>query len=285
MALVRCIPDVEVLIEILQGDERMEQAQIDHGAIPNRLRQIAGNAGAEGAVVLRRVRDNRSNSFGYNAGTGVFEDMIAAGVIDSTKVVRTAIENAASIASLMLTTEAMISEVPGTRPMPVTPTEFAPQKRPRSTRYFYEQRGLVPPVSSGVESQTDGSKPPNASFPESSEQVDASPALEALDESFGVEVHFFEGESPEEIILSAGIYDSSPESGEADSSFINELPPPPPHDDDDDAPPPPPDEPADLPSRCQGRPVDQRENHPCSPSPSVIQTSPFTKVLFIPART
>ena len=70
------------------------------------------NAGLEGAVVVEKVRENKDPNFGYNAATGKYEDLIAAGVIDPTKVTRTALQNAASIASLMLTTEAMISEIP-----------------------------------------------------------------------------------------------------------------------------------------------------------------------------
>jgi len=76
------------------------------------LRQIVLNSGLEGAVVVEKVRENSDPNFGYNAATGVHEDLIAAGVIDPTKVTRTALQNAASIASLMLTTEAMISEIP-----------------------------------------------------------------------------------------------------------------------------------------------------------------------------
>jgi chaperonin GroEL len=66
----------------------------------------------EGAVVVEHVRESTDPHFGYNAASGKYEDLIAAGVIDPTKVTRTALQNAASIASLMLTTEAMISEIP-----------------------------------------------------------------------------------------------------------------------------------------------------------------------------
>ena len=70
------------------------------------------NAGEEGAVVIGKIHDSKEANFGYNAGTGAYEDLVAAGVIDPTKVTRTALQNAASIAGLMLTTEAMISEIP-----------------------------------------------------------------------------------------------------------------------------------------------------------------------------
>lgn len=81
-------------------------------AVEEPLRQIAGNAGKEGAVIVERIRESEEASFGFNAATEVFEDLIKAGVIDPAKVTRTALQNAASIAGLMLTTEAMIADVP-----------------------------------------------------------------------------------------------------------------------------------------------------------------------------
>jgi chaperonin GroEL len=95
----------------LDGDEQIG-LNIIARACEEPLRQIVLNAGLEGAVVVEHVRENKDPHFGYNAATGVYEDLIAAGVIDPTKVTRTALQNAASIASLMLTTEAMISEIP-----------------------------------------------------------------------------------------------------------------------------------------------------------------------------
>ena len=80
-------------------------------ALEEPLRQIAQNAGQEGAVVVGKVREG-SDSFGFNAATEKYEDLVAAGVIDPAKVTRTALQNAASIAGLMLTTEAMIADVP-----------------------------------------------------------------------------------------------------------------------------------------------------------------------------
>ncbi|HMF56452.1 MAG TPA: TCP-1/cpn60 chaperonin family protein, partial [Pyrinomonadaceae bacterium] len=75
-------------------------------------RQIAQNAGREGAVIVERVRAEKNDNFGFNAQTEEFEDLVKAGVIDPAKVTRTALQNAASIAGLMLTTEAMVSELP-----------------------------------------------------------------------------------------------------------------------------------------------------------------------------
>ncbi len=81
-------------------------------ALEEPLRQIAQNAGKEGAVIVGKIREDDSENFGFNASSEKFEDLVAAGVIDPAKVTRTALQNAASIAGLMLTTEAMISELP-----------------------------------------------------------------------------------------------------------------------------------------------------------------------------
>src|ERR1700761_1769 len=93
-------------------DEQRFGVQIIRRAIEEPLRQIAENAGEEGAIVLGKINDSKDNNFGYNALTGEYEDLVKAGVLDPTKVVRTALQNAGSIASLMLTTEALISELP-----------------------------------------------------------------------------------------------------------------------------------------------------------------------------
>jgi chaperonin GroEL len=101
----------------LEGDEQIG-LNIIARACEEPLRQIVLNAGLEGAVVVEKVRENKDPHFGYNAASGKYEDLVAAGVIDPTKVTRTALQNAASIASLMLTTEAMISEIPERNPAP-----------------------------------------------------------------------------------------------------------------------------------------------------------------------
>ncbi len=80
-------------------------------ALEEPLRQIVQNAGKEGAVIVEKVRASKDANFGYNAATGTFEDLVAAGIIDPAKVTRCALQNAASIAGLMLTTEALISEL------------------------------------------------------------------------------------------------------------------------------------------------------------------------------
>ena len=109
VALVRCIPAIDALK--LEGDEKIG-GNIVRRALEEPLRQIVGNAGEEGAIVLGRIRDSKENNFGYNAQTNQFEDLVKAGVLDPTKVARTALQNAGSIASLMLTTEALVAEIP-----------------------------------------------------------------------------------------------------------------------------------------------------------------------------
>jgi chaperonin GroEL len=111
VALVRAIPAVDALIKTLMGDEKTG-AQIVRRSLEEPLRQIVANAGEEGAVVVGKVLASKEPNFGYNAETGVYEDLVKAGVIDPTKVTRTALENAASIAGLLLTTEAMVVELP-----------------------------------------------------------------------------------------------------------------------------------------------------------------------------
>ena len=95
----------------LSGDQQIG-VNILTRALEEPTRWIAHNAGFEGAIVVQRVRDAESDAHGFNAQTEVYEDLVAAGVIDPTKVVRAALQNAGSIASLLLTTEALISEIP-----------------------------------------------------------------------------------------------------------------------------------------------------------------------------
>lgn len=108
VAFVRCIPALTKLK--LHGDEQLGVNLIKR-ALEEPVRQIANNAGFEGSVVVDRVK-NEKDSVGFNAETGEFEDLIKAGVIDPTKVTRFALQNAASVAGLLLTTEAMVAEKP-----------------------------------------------------------------------------------------------------------------------------------------------------------------------------
>jgi len=109
VALVRCIPALDKLKA--SGDEQIG-IDIVKRALEEPLRLIAANAGHEGAVVAEKVRNNTNPNFGFDAQTETFGDLVDAGVIDPTKVTRTALQNAASIASLMLTTEALVCEFP-----------------------------------------------------------------------------------------------------------------------------------------------------------------------------
>jgi len=118
VALVRCIDAVSALK--LEGDEAIG-ANIVKRALEEPLRQIVGNAGEEGAVIIGKIRDHKDTNYGYNAQNGEFVDMVKAGVIDPTKVTRTALQNAGSISALMLTTEALVAELPEEKkaaPMP-----------------------------------------------------------------------------------------------------------------------------------------------------------------------
>src|SRR6516164_1793755 len=114
-ALLRCLPALEKLK--IHDDEAIG-VNIVKRAVEEPLRQIAQNAGHEGALVVGRVRDSRDEDFGFNAETGEFGDLVKAGVIDPAKVTRLALQNAASIVSLMLTTEVLIAEVKGDEKMP-----------------------------------------------------------------------------------------------------------------------------------------------------------------------
>jgi len=109
VALINAIAAVEKLK--LEGDERVG-AMIIRRALESPMRQIAINAGQDGSVVVQNVRAAKSPNYGYNAATDVYEDLTKAGVIDPTKVVRAALQNAASVASLLLTTDALVSDLP-----------------------------------------------------------------------------------------------------------------------------------------------------------------------------
>ena len=120
VALVRCIPAVEELAKKLEGDERAG-AEIVKRSLEEPLRRIVDNAGEEGAVVLGKVREAKDPNYGYNAQNNEFEDLVKSGVIDPTKVTRTALQNAGSIAALMVTTEALVSEIPEKKEAPAMP--------------------------------------------------------------------------------------------------------------------------------------------------------------------
>ncbi|MBI5376363.1 MAG: chaperonin GroEL [Candidatus Schekmanbacteria bacterium] len=108
IALLRALPALDKLQ--ISGDEKIGVA-IVRKALEEPIRQISNNAGVEGSIVVQKVKEGK-DAFGYNADTDVYEDLMAAGIIDPTKVTRTALQNASSIASLLITTEALITDKP-----------------------------------------------------------------------------------------------------------------------------------------------------------------------------
>ncbi len=115
VSLVRAAKALEKFLTNAAGEGDPDEqigVNIVRRALEEPLRQIVQNAGKEGAVVVERVRSEKAENFGFNAQTEQYEDLVKAGVIDPAKVTRTALQNAASIAGLMLTTEAMVSELP-----------------------------------------------------------------------------------------------------------------------------------------------------------------------------
>ena len=101
---------VEELAKTLDHDQRLG-VEIVLRAVEAPAKQIAANAGQNGAVIVAEILSNKSASYGYNARTGEYEDLVKAGVVDPAKVTRVALQNAASIAGLMLTVEAMITDL------------------------------------------------------------------------------------------------------------------------------------------------------------------------------
>src|ERR1700757_4604815 len=116
VALARCAATLDKVKA--EGDEQIG-INIVKRAITEPLRMIAENAGEEGAVILGKVLDSKETNYGFNAFSNEYEDLVKAGVLDPTKVVRTALQNAGSIASLMLTTEALIAEIPEKKEAPM----------------------------------------------------------------------------------------------------------------------------------------------------------------------
>ena len=110
-AFVNAIPAVEKLAAKLTGDEKTG-AQIISKALQAPIRQIAENAGVDGSIVYDKIRSSRKAGYGYNAYTETYCDMIPSGIVDPTKVTRTALENAASIAACVLTTESLVTDKP-----------------------------------------------------------------------------------------------------------------------------------------------------------------------------
>jgi chaperonin GroEL len=118
VALLRCIPALE---NLKVSAEQLVGVNIVKRALDEPIRQFVENAGVEGSVVVDKVRKESKSSFGFNAANEEYVDMLQAGIIDPTKVTRCALQNAASVAGLMLTTEVMITELPEEKKEPAMP--------------------------------------------------------------------------------------------------------------------------------------------------------------------
>ena len=119
VALLKAVKALEGLEG--ENDEQTQGIAIVARAVQAPIRQIAENAGVEGSIVVGKVLENTSRGFGFNAQTEEYGDMFAFGIIDPAKVVRTALQDAASVASLMITTEAAIAELPKKDSAPAMP--------------------------------------------------------------------------------------------------------------------------------------------------------------------
>ena len=108
---------VEKLIPSLDGDEKTG-AKIILKSLEEPVRQIALNAGLEGSVIIDKIRRSRKVGYGFDAYNEVYTDMISAGIVDPTKVTRSALQNAASVASMVLTTESLVADIKEENPAP-----------------------------------------------------------------------------------------------------------------------------------------------------------------------
>ena len=122
VAFLNCIKSVEALCATLEGDE-LTGAKIVAKALEEPARQIAANAGLEGAVVIDKIKNENKTGFGFDAATEKYVDMFEAGIIDPTKVSRSALQNAASVASTVLTTESLVVEKKDEHPAPAMPAD------------------------------------------------------------------------------------------------------------------------------------------------------------------
>ncbi len=120
VALLRAVPAIKNLIKELEGDEATG-AKIVLRAVEEPARQIAANAGYEGSVVVNNILNKKEKNYGFNAATGEYGDMMEYGIVDPAKVTRTALQNAASIGSLILMTEAVVAEKPEEKKAPAAP--------------------------------------------------------------------------------------------------------------------------------------------------------------------
>lgn len=119
-ALINAIPSVKKLIDRLDGDEKTG-AKIVLRALEEPVRQIAANAGLEGSVIIDKIIRSKKVGYGFDAYTETYKDMIPAGIVDPTKVTRSALQNAASVASMVLTTESLVTDIPEENPPAMPP--------------------------------------------------------------------------------------------------------------------------------------------------------------------
>ncbi|MFA9381254.1 MAG: TCP-1/cpn60 chaperonin family protein, partial [Acetanaerobacterium sp.] len=117
IALINAIPEVAKLVENCEGDEKTG-AKIVLRALEEPLRQIAENAGLEGSVIVNKVLAAGKVGYGFDAYNETYGDMIASGIVDPTKVTRSALQNAASAAAMILTTESLVADMPEENPAP-----------------------------------------------------------------------------------------------------------------------------------------------------------------------
>ena len=116
-APINAIPAVKAVCDSLEGDERTG-ARIVLKALEAPLRQIAANAGLDGSVIVDKLLNDNKPNYGFNAMTEEYVDMIDAGIVDPAKVTRTALENAVSVAAMVLTTESLVADAPEETPAP-----------------------------------------------------------------------------------------------------------------------------------------------------------------------
>lgn len=120
MALLNVIPEVDKLLPSLDGDEKTG-VKIVRRALEEPIRQIADNAGLEGSVIIDKIKRSRKVGYGFDFAKEIYGDMIEMGILDPTKVTRSAIQNASSVASMVLTTESLVADEKEENPVPAAP--------------------------------------------------------------------------------------------------------------------------------------------------------------------
>ena len=121
-ALLAVLPNVQALLAKYTGDAKTG-VQIVLRALEEPVRQIAANAGVEGSVIVEKIKRTKKSTFGYDAFNDKYVDMVEAGIIDPTKVTRSALQNAASVAATVLTTESLVADIPEKNPAPAAPAD------------------------------------------------------------------------------------------------------------------------------------------------------------------